>query len=256
MLQHTGGAKARTGSLGSVVSWAAASGKGKALLVPGCGRGLCSHLFQVSGLPLPQNPEGGSCRGKGWGRRAGGGVGEGGTPTAAAAKKEQPSVSLLLGPGSPASCPGPPASVRNHPASRDLGWGTRGCAFTQGSKPPWLWELSSHSVPRGSRFITMEQKQDSAGRAARGAAWKGAEKQQHFVWRPPGCALLPSRPCPAVLGGAGGPNSTLDPLPFARSGGGFTVFLCWMGHHWRYRLQVYGRLAGLRFPSVGSGQTG
>ena len=60
MLQHIGEAKIRTGFLASAVSWAVASDKGKALLVPGCGRGLCSHLFRVSGLPLPQNPEGGN----------------------------------------------------------------------------------------------------------------------------------------------------------------------------------------------------
>lgn len=197
----------------------------------------------VPGLwaPFAPEPRGRQLQGQRVGQAGRGRGGGGGTPTAAAVKKEQPSVSLLLGPGSPASCPGPPASVRNHPASRDLGWGTGGCAFTQGSKPPWLWGLSSHSVPRGSRFITMEQKQDSAGRAGGGGSHlERGEKQQHFIWRPPGCALLPSRPCPAVLGGAGGPNSALDPLLFARSGGGFTVFLCWMGHHWRCRLQVYG----------------
>lgn len=64
----------------------------------------------------------------------------------------------------------------------------------------------------------MEQKQDSAGQAAAGEALKGAEKQQHFIWRPPGCALLPSRPCPAVLGGAGGPTPALDPLPLPGQG--------------------------------------
>lgn len=60
MLQRIGEAKIRTGFLASAVSWAVASDKGKALLVPGCGRVLCSHLFRVSGLPLPQNPEGGN----------------------------------------------------------------------------------------------------------------------------------------------------------------------------------------------------
>lgn len=102
-----------------------------------------------------------------------GGVGEGGTPTAAAVKEEQPSVSLLLGPGPPASCPGPPASMRNHAASRDLGRGTGRCAFTQGSKPPWLW---------GLKFPLCPQRHQIHNSGANTGQWKfkKREKKSHL----------------------------------------------------------------------------
>lgn len=154
----------------------------------------------VPGLwaPFAPEPRGRQLQGQRVGQAGRGRGGGGGTPTAAAVKKEQPSVSLLLGPGSPASSPGPPASVRNHPASRDLGWGTEGCAFTQGSKPPWLWGLSSHSVPRGSRFITMEQKQDSAGQAGGGGSRleRGGEAAAFYLAPTWLClTAIPSLPC-------------------------------------------------------------
>lgn len=180
---------------------------------------------------------------------AGGGVGKRGTPTAAAVKEEQPSVSLLLGPG-------PPASMRNHPL--------------QGPKPGH-WRMCIHSGPQaslalGAKFPLCPQRHQIHNNGAKTGQWRGGGgeagkplgkgRRSSSILFGAHLAVPYCRPCPAVLGGAGGPNSALDPLPFAGAGGGFTVFPHWMGHHWRCRLQVYGRLAGLQFPSVSSGQTG
>ena len=127
---------------------------------------------------------------------------------------------------------------------------------------PGHWRMCIHSgqqasLALGAKFPLCPQRHQIHNNGAKTGQWRGGGGG---AGKPLGKGRRSSSILfgahPAVLGGAGGPNSALDPLLFAGACGGFMVFPPRMGHHWRCRLQVYGWLAGLRFPSVSSGQTG